>query len=81
MGVRVAGAGERHYLESLVPAIDARLDARKLLLGHKDGDITTHYFAPGVKELIDAVDLLAEGSARKCPNITLLHVRPKGKGA
>ncbi len=52
-----------------------------MLLGHKDGDITTPYSAPEVKELIDAVERLAEGNARKRPNFTLLHVRAKGASA
>jgi len=52
-----------------------------MLLGHKDGDITTPYSAPEVKELIDAVERLAEGNARKRPNFTVLHVREKGASA
>jgi len=53
------------------------LETRKVLLGHKNGDITTHYSAPEIKELIDAVDRLAEGTARKLTNVTLLHIRAK----
>ena len=59
-------------------AVGVPLETRKVLFGHKDGDITTHYSAPELRELIDAVERLAEKNARKCPNFTLLHVREKG---
>src|SRR5690606_5663535 len=32
------------------------LETRKVLLGHTTGDITTHYSAPELKELIEAVE-------------------------
>jgi hypothetical protein len=35
-----------------------------VLLGHKNGDISTHYSARGIEELIDAVERLAGGNAR-----------------
>ena len=34
------------------------LETRKVLLGHKNGDITTHYSVPEVGELIDAANMI-----------------------
>ena len=67
----------RHTFGRRLRAAGVSLETRKVLLGHKNGDITTHYSAPEIKELIDAVDRLAEGTARKLTNVTLLHIRAK----
>lgn len=32
------------------------LETRSALVGHKNGDITTHYSAPELQELVDAVE-------------------------
>jgi hypothetical protein len=37
------------------------LETRKILLGHKNGDITTHYSAPELEELIEAANRVCEG--------------------
>ncbi len=54
--LRAAGVGE---------------ETRKVLLGHKNGDITTHYSAAELKELIDAVQRI--DASRETPAITLLR--------
>ena len=46
-------------------------ETRKVLLGHKNGDITTHYSATELKELIDAVQKI--DASRETPVITLLR--------
>jgi len=48
------------------------LETRKLLLGHKNGDITTHYSAAEIGELIAATNRISV--AKGTPNITLLRV-------
>ena len=45
------------------------LETRKVLLGHKSGDITTHYSAPEIAELLEAANRVAETRVR-----TLLRV-------
>jgi hypothetical protein len=45
------------------------LETRKVLLGHKSGDITTHYSAPEIAELLEATNRVAETRVR-----TLLRV-------
>lgn len=48
------------------------LETRKLLLGHKNGDITTHYSAAEIGELIAATGRIC--AAKGTPSITLLRV-------
>jgi integrase len=47
------------------------LETRKLLLGHKNGDITTHYSAAEIGELIAATNRIS--AAKGTPSITLLR--------
>lgn len=47
----------------------------KVLLGHKNGDITTHYCAPEIEELIEAVERLCETTSRKSPALVILRSR------
>jgi integrase len=46
-------------------------ETRKVLLGHKNGDITTHYSAAEVRELLEAVQRI--DASRETPMITLLR--------
>ncbi len=48
------------------------LETRKVLLGHKNGDITTHYSAAEIGELITASSRICASKAT--PSITLLRV-------
>ena len=48
------------------------LETRKLLLGHASGDFTTHYSAAEIKELIDAVDKIADRGLAQTPTLTLI---------
>jgi len=47
------------------------LETRKLLLGHKNGDITTHYSAAEIGELVVASNRISAATAT--PSITLLR--------
>jgi hypothetical protein len=46
-------------------------ETRKVLLAHKNGDITTHYSAAEVRELLEAVQRI--DASRETPMITLLR--------
>jgi len=42
------------------------LETRKVLLGHKTGDITSHYSAPELAELIRAANAVLKAQNRRC---------------
>lgn len=46
------------------------LETRKVLLRHRNGDVTVHYSAAEIAELVEAVDQLNEATERK---VTLLR--------
>ncbi len=49
------------------------METRRMLLGHKSRDITSHYSAPEFKELIDAANrVCGQGAVHKTPTLTLL---------
>jgi hypothetical protein len=48
------------------------LETCKVLLGHKNGDIATHYSAPEIAELLDAAERVCE--SRKTPEPRLVKV-------
>ena len=52
----------KHTFGRRLRAAGVPLETRKVLLGHKAGDITTHYSAPELKELIEAAESLGEPS-------------------
>jgi hypothetical protein len=47
------------------------LETRKLLLGHKNGDITTHYPAVEIGELLAATSRIC--AAKATPSVTQLR--------
>jgi len=51
------------------------LETRKILLGHKNGDITTHYSAPELEELIEAANRVCKGKSGKTPALVVLRHR------
>lgn len=63
------------YVENCALARIARRgcgeETRKVLLGHKNGEITTHYSAPEIAELINPVNKIDRSLAT--PAITLLR--------
>ena len=48
------------------------LETRKVLLRHKNGDITSHYSAPELGELLEASNRVCGGGSRKSTAMTLL---------
>lgn len=51
------------------------LETRKALLGHANGDITTHYSAAELRELIAAVEKIATRSETETPVLSVVGTR------
>ncbi len=62
----------KHTFGRRLRAVGVSLETRKVLLGHTNGDITSHYSTAEIAELLDAVNLVCGGESRKSPAITLL---------
>jgi integrase len=67
----------KHTFGRRLRAAGVPMETRKVLLGHKNGDITTHYSAPEICELIEAAEKVCGDGSRKTPELTLLNVRKK----
>ena len=50
----------KHTFGRRLRAANVPLETRKVLLGHRNGDITTHYSAPELEELLVAVNKVCE---------------------
>ena len=50
-------------------------ETRKVLLGHRNGDITTHYSAPELQELLEAANRVCEQQSGKTPALVVLQER------
>jgi len=46
---------------------------RKVLLGHRNDDITTHYSAPELRELLDAANDVSRKQSGKISALTLIR--------
>ena len=68
----------KHTFGRRLRAAGAPLETRKILLGHKNGDITTHYSAPELEELIEAANRVCEGKSGKTPALVVLKHRTLG---
>ena len=64
--LRAAGVGEK---------------TRKVILGHRDGDITSHYSAAEIGELLNAVERIADRGTVQTPNLTVLKLRRSPQNA
>ncbi len=53
------------------------LETRKALLGHANGDITTHYSAAELEELINATEAIVNRGRTETPNLMLIRQRTK----
>jgi hypothetical protein len=51
------------------------LETRKILLVHRNGDITIHYSSPEIEELIVAANRVCEGKSGKTPALVVLRHR------
>ena len=62
----------KHTYGRRLRAAGVPLETRRALLGHKNGDITTHYSAPELQELIDAAERVCHEEFGKTSAMTLL---------
>lgn len=62
----------RHTFGRRLRGAGITLETRKALMGHAHGDITTHYSAAELRELIDAANKIARRSKTQSPTLTLV---------
>ena len=62
----------KHTFGRRLRAAGVPLETRKVLLGHRNGDITSHYSAPEIEELLEAANRVCGGKSRKTPALTVL---------
>lgn len=62
----------KHTLGRRLRAAGVPLETRKVLLGHKNGDITTHYSEPELEELIEAANRVCGEKSGKSPALVVL---------
>lgn len=63
----------RHTFGRRLRAAGVPLETRKTLLGHANGDITTHYSAAELQELIEAVEQITDRDTAQMPTLTLIN--------
>jgi len=69
----------KHTCGRRLRAAGVSLETRKVLLGHTNGDITSHYSAPERRELIDAMQWICRDESGKTPALTLLKRQTASK--
>ncbi len=62
----------RHTFGRRLRGAGVPLETRKALLGHTNGDITTHYSAAELRELIDAVEKITNRGIAQTPTLTVV---------
>jgi integrase len=62
----------KHTFGRRLRATGVSLETRKVLLGHRNGDITSNYSAPEIEELLAAANRICEVNPRKSPALTFL---------
>lgn len=62
----------KHTFGRRLRAAGVPLETRKVLLGHRNGDITTHYSAPELEELIEAANKVCGEQSGKNPALVVL---------
>jgi integrase len=65
----------KHTLGRRLRAVQCPMETRKALLGHTNGDITTHYSAYEIQELIDWLEKAANRNIAQTPTLTTLKRR------
>jgi len=53
-------------------------ETRKFLLGHRNGDITSHYSVPALQELIEAANRVCRSQSGKPPALMVLKASAAG---
>jgi hypothetical protein len=62
----------RHTFGKRLRSAGIPLETRKALLGHANGDITTHYSAAELQELIFAAESIVGRGRQETPNLMLI---------
>ena len=62
----------KHTFGRRLRAAGVSLETRRVLLGHRNGDITTHYSAPELEELLLAANKVCEDKSGKSPALVVL---------
>jgi len=62
----------KHTFGRRLRAAGVLLETRKVLLGHRNGDITSHYSAPALAELLEAAGRICEDKSGKTPALMVL---------
>lgn len=62
----------KHTFGRRLRAAGVPLETRKVLLGHRNGDITTHYSAPELEELVEAANRVCTSKSGKTPALVVL---------
>jgi integrase len=65
----------KHTFGRRLRAAGVPLETRKVLLGHTTGDITSHYSAPELAELIEAAGRVCRDHSGKTPALTLIRAK------
>jgi integrase len=62
----------KHTFGRRLRAAGGTLETRKVLLGHRNGDITSHYSAPELEELVEAANRVCDSKSGKTPVLVVL---------
>jgi integrase len=65
----------KHTFGRRLRAAGVSVETRKVLLGHRNGDITTHYSAPELEELIEAANKVCRERSGKSPALVVLKTK------
>jgi hypothetical protein len=70
----------RHTCGRRLRAAGVPLETRKQLLGHASGDITTHYSAAELGELLAAAERITNRGTGRTPALTVIRGQGTGVG-
>jgi 2C-methyl-D-erythritol 2,4-cyclodiphosphate synthase len=70
----------RHTFGRRLRAAGVPIETRKLLMGHANGDITTHYSAAELGELLAAAEKVTDRGIAQTPALTLIRQKVQGVG-
>jgi len=62
----------KHTFGRRLRAAGVPLETRKVLLGHRNGDLTSHSSAPELAALLEAANRVCEGKSGKTPALIVL---------
>ncbi len=63
----------KHTFGRRLRAAGVTVETRKVLLGHRNGDITSHYSAPELDELIETANKVCVTKSGKTPALVVLQ--------